>query len=153
MIKNNYDIELRDIIRKYFSNITEEELKENKGFFEEIIDGLPVNNINDREDNFSLFELTFTDKDNLIYKVYYYSHLYDKNNVFKKVSLNEEKYFSILDDNSGYCAYSKERSYYCGKHIWEIDNNPEIERIVNMFIYLYGLKILKGRKKLVRSRG
>ena len=153
MIKNNYDIELRNIIRKYFSNITEEELKDNQGFFREIIDGLPVNNINDREDNFPLFELTFTDKDNLIYKVYYYSHLYGKDNVFKKVSLTEEKYFSILDDENGYCTYNKERSYYCGEYIWEKDNNPEIERVVNIFTYLYGLKIFKGIKKIVRSRG
>ena len=92
-------------------------------------------------------------EDNLIYKVYYYSHLYDKDNVFKKVSLTEEKYFSILDDDNGYCTYNKERSYYCGEYIWEKDNNPEIERVVNIFTYLYGLKIFKGRKKLVRSRG
>ena len=153
MIKYKYDVALNNVIKKYFPNITEEELEENQGFFREIIDGLPVNNIDDREDNSPLFNLTFFDKNNLMCIVYYYSHLYGKDNVFKKVSLNEEKYFSILENDNGYCTYSKERSYYCGKHIWEIDNNPEIEKIVNTFTYLYGEKILWGRKKLIKSRG
>ena len=153
MIKRNYEEVLNNIIKTYFPNISVEEIEENKGFFKEIVDGLPKNKIKESEGNFPLFELTFTDKNNFMYKVYYYSHLYDKDNVFKKVTLDNEEYFSILDRDNSYCTYSKERSYYCGEYIWEKDNNPEIERVVNIFTYLYGLKIFKGIKKIVRSRG
>ena len=153
MIRNNYDVELRNIIKKYFPNITDEELKENQGFFQEIIDGLPVNNIDDGKGNFPLFELTFTDKDNLIYKVYYYSHLYGKNHVFKKVTLDGEKYFSLLEDDLGFGVYNKERSYYCGKHIWEKEMDKELYKITSMFIYFYNLKLFnKPNRGLIKRK-
>ena len=153
MIKNKYDNALSDIIKNYFPNITEEELKENEGFFREIIDGLPQNKINNREDSKPLFELTFTDKDNLIYKVYYYSHLYGKNHVFKKVTLDGEKYFSLLEDDLGFGVYNKERSYYCGKHIWEKEIDKELYKITSMFIHFYKLKLFnKPNRTLIKIR-
>ena len=152
MIKRNYEEVLNNIIKTYFPNISVEEIEENKGFFKEIVDGLPKNKIKESEGNFPLFELTFTDKNNFMYKVYYYSHLYDKDNVFKKVTLDNEEYFSILDRDNSYCTYSKERSYYCGKHVWEKSDNPEFEKIIYMFIYLYGPEILCDEKKLIKKK-
>ena len=103
--------------------------------------------------DYSIEELiTFTDKNNFMYKVYYYSHLYDKDNVFKKVTLDNEEYFSILDRDNSYCTYSKERSYYCGKHVWEKSNNSEYAKIISMFIYLYGPEILCDEKKLIKKK-
>ena len=152
MIKKSYEEVLNDIIRTYFPNITLGEIEENKGFFKEIIDGLPKNAINDNEDNFPIFELTFTDKDNFMYKIFYYSRLYDKDNVFKKITVDSEEYFSFLDRDNSYCIYNKERSYYCGKHVWEKSNSPEYAKIISMFIYLYGPEILSNEKKLTKRK-
>ena len=150
MITEKYDEQLEEIIKKYFPCMNEEEIEELSGFFQELIDGAPKNVVPVSVNNYPIYEMDFSDNVNPNSKVFYYAHLFDRDNVFRKVSKDGEVYFSILEDDFELITYNEERSYYRGCHVWEKDSTKELYKIVSMFVELYGIDKLGHIKKLIR---
>ena len=151
MITEKYDKQLKGIINQYFPGMNKEEIEEHNGFFQELIDGTPKNVDPVSINNYPIYEMDFSDNINPNSKVFYYAHLFDRDNVFRKVSDDGEVYFSILEDDFELITYNKERSYYRGCHVWEKDSTKELYEIVSMFIKLYGIDKLEHIKKLIRK--
>lgn len=150
MITEKYDKQLEEIIKKYFPFMNEEEIEEHSGFLQELIDGKPKNVVPVSVNNYPIYEIDFSDNVNPNSKVFYYAHLFDRDNVFRKVSDDGEVYFSILEDGFELITYNEERSYYCGCHVWEKGSTKELYKIVSMFVELYGIDKLGHIKKLIR---
>ena len=150
MITEKYDEQLEEIIKKYFPCMNEEEIEELSGFFQELIDGAHKNVVPVSVNNYPIYEMDFSDNVNPNSKVFYYAHLFDRDNVFRKVSEDGEVYFSILEDDFELITYNEERSYYRGCHVWEKDSTKELYKIVSMFVELYGIDKLGHIKKLIR---
>lgn len=150
MITEKYDKQLEEIIKKYFPCMRREEIEEHRGFLQELIDGKPKNVVPVSVNNYPIYEMDFSDNVNPNSKVFYYAHLFDRDNVFRKVSDDGEVYFSILEDDFELITYNKERSYYCGCHVWEKGSTKELYKIVSLFFELYGIDKLEHIKKLIR---